>query len=101
MGHFSETVWMLCCLGLSEGPQKLSCLGILPCEFSEGSHLEWGHLSHTGIMTRAYKAILERGHQSNLIGQHQVCLPVDTREIDSGMGSRMSKPKAGLRGQPI
>lgn len=32
-------------------------------------------------------------HQPNPTGQHQVCLPVGTQEIDSRTGSRMSKPK--------
>lgn len=101
MGHFSEMVWTLCRLGLTEGSQELSCLGILPSSFSEGSHLEQWHLSHIGVVRRAREVILERGHQSNPTGQHQVCLPVCTQEIDSRTGNRMSEPKAGPRGQPI
>lgn len=42
MGHFSEMVWTLCRLGLTEGSQELSCLGILPSSFSEGATLNSG-----------------------------------------------------------
>ena len=87
--HFPETVWIPSCLGWSEGPLEL---------LAPVSTLIWGGDTTHGCIypsprQRSQDAGCRLACQSFPTGQDCTYLAGDTQEIDSRMGSRMSKLK--------